>query len=103
VVDEVSEARSVTIHASGFTLSAGGTKENEMNKIPLGLATALLGLAAFSTPASAFPAPQLGASAAVESNVIEAQYRRHRQVCTTKTIVSRNHGRKVVRKVRTCR
>jgi hypothetical protein len=71
-----------------------------MKKITLGLATAaLLGLAAFSAPASAFPAPQLGASA--PTNVVDVQYR-HRKVCTVRTIVTRSHGQRMVRKVRTC-
>ena len=70
-----------------------------MKKITLGLATAaLLGLAALSAPASAFPAPQLGASNT--SNLVDVQYRR--QVCTVRTIVSRSHGHRVVRKVRSC-
>jgi hypothetical protein len=72
-----------------------------MTKITLGLATAaLLGLAAFSAPASAFPAPQLGISA--PTHIVDVQYR-NRKVCTVRTIVSRSHGRRVVRKVRTCR
>lgn len=79
-----------------------------MNKITLGLATAaLLGFAALSAPASAFPAPQLGAANSTSLNIINVQYRRdfrgHRQVCTVRTIVTRHHGRRIVRKVRTCR
>lgn len=73
-----------------------------MKKITLGLATAaLLGLAALSAPASAFPATQLGASNS--THVVDVQYRRHRQVCTVRTVVTRSHGHRVVRKVRSCR
>lgn len=71
-------------------------------KIALGLATAaVLGLAAFSAPAHAVPAAPLGVANA--SHVVDVQYRRHRKVCTVRTIVSRSQGHRVVRKVRTCR
>lgn len=74
-----------------------------MKKLTLAITTvaALLGLAALS-PASAVPASQLGASS--HSNVVDVQYRRdRRQHCNVRTVVSREHGRKIVRKVRTCR
>jgi hypothetical protein len=71
-----------------------------MTKATLGLAAAtLLGLAAFSVPASAF---QAASAPAVASNVTKA--RLHGPVCVVRTVVSRGpHGHKIVRKVRTCR
>jgi hypothetical protein len=83
-------------------LARGFTKEKTMTKIALGVATAaILGLAAFSAPANAVPAAQLGAANA--SHVVDVQYRRHRKVCTVRTVVSRSHGHRVVRKIRSCR
>ncbi len=73
-----------------------------MKTITLGLATAaLLGLAALSAPASAFPAPQLAVSS--HTNVVDVAFRHHRKVCTLRTVVKRSHGHRIVRKVRTCR
>jgi hypothetical protein len=79
-----------------------------MKTLSLGIAAAaLLGLASFSAPAAAFTAPMPGAT--THSDVTEAQYRSRRvirrgPVCTVRTIVSRGPmGRRVVKKVRTCR
>jgi hypothetical protein len=71
-----------------------------MTKITLGLpAAALLGLAAFSAPASALPASQLSVSS--QSNIVDVAMRRH-QDCHMRTVVIRKHGHKVVRQVRVC-
>jgi hypothetical protein len=81
-----------------------------MKKVTFGLAAAaLLGLASFSMPAEAFPAPMPGAAAA--SDVVTVQYRhrdrfrhRHHRVCKVRTVVTRGyHGRRVVKQVRVCR
>jgi hypothetical protein len=75
-----------------------------MKKITLGFAAAaLLGLASFSAPASAFQAPMPGVAAT--SDVVPAQYRhRHHRVCKMRTVVKRDYrGRRVVKHVRVCR
>lgn len=74
-----------------------------MKTTTLGLAAAaMLGLASFATSASALPA----AGTALESAstpAISVAWRHHR-VCRVKTVVTRGrHGRRIVRKVRTCR
>lgn len=81
-----------------------------MKTLSLGIAAAaLLGLASFSAPAAAFTAPMPGAT--THSDVTEVQYRyrerrmmRRGPVCTVRTVVSRGPmGRRIVKKVRTCR
>ena len=83
-----------------------------MKKLSLGLAAAaLLGLASFSAPASAFTAPLSGISG--HSDVTEVQYRgqyrgrrmmRRGPVCTVRTVITRGaYGRRIVKKIRTCR
>jgi hypothetical protein len=75
-----------------------------MKKIAFGLTAAtLLGLASFSSPASAFQAPMTGASMAF-SDVTIVQFRHRLPGCTVRTVVSRGpHGRRVVKRVRICR
>jgi hypothetical protein len=79
-----------------------------MKKLSLGFAAAaLLGLAAFSAPASAFQAPLPGIGSHVDAT--DVQYRSRRvirrgPVCTVRTVVTRGpYGRRVVKKIRTCR
>jgi len=95
--------------SSGIKMPNGkdgrGPKRNakNMKKITLGFAAAaLLGLASFSVPAVAFQAPMPGAAAT--SDTVPVQFRhRHHRVCKVRTVVTRYHGRRVVKKVRTCR
>ena len=84
---------------------AGGLKKEckNMKKFTLGFAAAaLLGLTSFSVPAVAFPAPMPGAAAT--SDAVPVQFRHHHhRVCKVRTVVTRYHGRRVVKRVRTCR
>jgi hypothetical protein len=80
-----------------------------MKKLSLGFAAAaLLGLAAFSAPASAFQAPLPGIGSS-HVDTTEVQYGSRRMmrrgpVCTVRTVVTRGpYGRRVVKKIRTCR
>jgi hypothetical protein len=73
-----------------------------MKTTTLGLAAAaMLGLASFATSASALPV----AGAALESaSTPVISVAMHHRVCHVKTVVTRGpHGRRIVRKVRTCR
>lgn len=81
-----------------------------MKKFAFGFAAAVaLGLASLTAPAVAMPiAP--GSAVQAASDIVNVQYRRHghvhrhRQVCTTRRVVSRGpHGRPIVRHVRVCR
>ncbi len=76
-----------------------------MKKTAFGFVAAIaLGLAAFSAPASAFQAPVAGLAAATDHDVTSVQFRRPREICTVRTVVTRGKfGRTVVRKVRVCR
>lgn len=76
-----------------------------MKNLHLGLAAAtLLGLIALAAPASAFPAPLAGVSAAPSAVVAARYHYRHRRVCMVRTEVTRGlYGRRIVRKVRVCR
>ena len=76
-----------------------------MKKTAFGFVAAItLGLAAFSAPASAFQAPVAGLAAATDHGITTVQYRRHRPICTVRTVVTRGKfGHAVVRKVRVCR
>lgn len=84
-----------------------------MKKTALGFAAVLaLGLASFAAPASAMPAaPGLATHGASDVTTVQYRHRHHhryhrmhrRPVCTYRTVMSRHHGRRVVRKIRVCR
>ena len=75
-----------------------------MKNISLGFAAAaLLGLASFSAPAVAFPAPMPGVASTTDAVPVQFRHRHHR-VCKFRTVIKRDHrGRRVVKQVRVCR
>jgi hypothetical protein len=74
-----------------------------VKKTVLALSTAAVcGLLSFAAPASAAPLPAAGVS--VDHTDVSSQRFHRRKVCTVRTVVHRGpHGRRIVRKIRTCR
>jgi Spy/CpxP family protein refolding chaperone len=79
--------------------------ERLVKKTVLALTAAVAcGLISFAAPASAAPAPAPMAGVAVDHTDMSSQRWHRRKVCKVRTVVRRDRfGRRMVRKVRTCR